>query len=171
MSSQMQTMSVRVPSEDGGGLSSLEIAGAGRRSDKWRAVIAQMRGQHQGTMDYSACVAWLRDLLGPVVVALREVEHRQKLHSDALNAIVEWVPQIAATLLAERRFGKDAAAQAVALEDALLQRSFQLFNTLLRLGVTPRSECYDPDAIERHLGRVLELAEMISADRKQRKGK
>jgi hypothetical protein len=171
MSAQMQTMSVRVPSEDVEWLSSLEVPGAVTPSDKLRGLIAQMRRQHQGTMDYAACVAWLRDLLGPFVVALRDVENRHRLHSDAVNAIVEWMPQIAATMLAERRFGKDAPAQATALEDVLLQRCFQLFNTLLRLGVTPRAECYDPAAIERHLGRVLELAEMISNDRKQRKGK
>jgi hypothetical protein len=167
----MQTLSVRVPSEDIEWLSSLQIPGEVTPSDKLRGLIAQMRRQHQGTMDYTACVAWLRDLLGPFVLALREVEHRQRLHSDAVNAVIEWVPQIAAILLAERTTGKDAAAQAVAVEEALIQRSFQLFVSLLRLGVTPNAECYDPSAIERHLGRVVELAELISADRKQRKGK
>jgi hypothetical protein len=171
MSGQMQTMSVRVPTEDVEWLSSLDMAGAVTPSDKLRALIAQMRRQHQGSMDYAACVAWLRDLLAPFVVALRDVEHRHRLHSDAVDAIVEWVPQIAATLLAERRFGKDAVTQVTGLEAALLQRCFQLCNTLLRLGVTPRTECYDPAAIEQHLGRVIELADLISADRKQRKGK
>jgi hypothetical protein len=169
MTSQMQTLSVRVPSEDIEWLASLEIPGAVTPSDKLRGLIAQMRRQHQGTMDYAACVAWLRDLLAPFVVAIREAEHRQKLHSDAINAVIEWVPQIAATLLAERRFG-DGAEKITALEDSLVQRCFQLTTTLLRLGITPRAECYDPSAIERHLGRVIELADLISADRKQRKG-
>jgi len=166
----MQTLSVRVPTEDIEWLASLEIAGAATPSDKLRALIAQMRRQHQGTMDYAACVAWLRDLLAPFVVAIREVEHRQKLHSDAVNAVIEWVPQIAATLLAERRFAKDGVKNVTDLEDALIQRCFQLTTALLRLGVTPQAECYDPSAIERHLGRVIELADLISADRKQRKG-
>lgn len=170
MSTQMQTLSVRVPSEDIQWLASLEVPGAVTPSDKLRALIAQMRRQHQGTMDYAACVAWLRDLLAPFVVAIREVEHRQKIHSDAINAVIEWVPQIAATLLAERRFADEGAKNVTALEDALIQRCFQLTTTLLRLGITPRAECYDPSAIERHLGRVLELADLISADRKQRKG-
>lgn len=165
----MQTLSVRVPSEDIEWLASLEVPGAVTPSDKLRALIAQMRRQHQGTMDYAACVAWLRDLLAPFVVALREVEHRQKIHSEAMNAVLEWVPQIAATLLAERHFGTDAK-KVTALEDALIQRCFQLTTSLLRLGITPRAECYDPSAIERHLGRVIELADLISADRKQRKG-
>lgn len=170
MSSQMQTLSVRVPTEDIEWLASLEVQGAVTPSDKLRALITQMRRQHQGTMDYAACLAWLRDLITPVVVALREVEHRQKIHSDALDAVIEWVPQIAATLLAAPRFRADNVAVVMELEDALIQRSFQLMTTLLRLGVTPHAECYDPSAIERRLTRVIELADLISADRKQRKG-
>ena len=161
----MQTLSVRVPTEDIEWLASLEIAGAVTPSDKLRALIAQMRRQHQGTMDYAACVAWLRDLLAPFVVAIREVEHRQKLHSDAINAVIEWVPQIAATLLAERRFGS-GGAKITELEDALIQRCFQLTTSLLRLGVTPQAECYDPSAIGRHLARVIGLVDLISANRR-----
>ena len=170
MSGQMQTLSVRVPSEDIEWLASLQSAGAVTPSDKLRALIAQMRKQHQGTMDYAACVAWLRELLAPFVVAIREAEHRQKLHSGVIDAVVEWVPQIAASLLAERRFSDGSSNNLVALEDNLIQRCFHLTTTLLRLGITPRAECYDPSALERHLGRVIELADLISADRKQRKG-
>ena len=166
----MQTLSVRVPSEDIEWLAAVQSPGAVTPSDKLRALIAQMRKQHQGTMDYAACVAWLRELLAPFVVAIREAEHRQNLHSGVIDAVVEWVPQIFALLLAERRFADNAAKNLAALEDNLVQRCFQLTTTLLRLGITPRAECYDPSAIERHLGRVVELADLISADRKQRKG-
>jgi hypothetical protein len=163
----MQTLSVRVPAEDIEWLASLEVPGAVTPSDKLRALIGQVRRQHQGTMDYTACVAWLRDLLAPLVIALRDTENRTKLHSDAMNAVLEWVPQITATLLASRQLGPDAI---VALEDVLIQRCFQLATTLLKLGITPRAECYDPSAIERHVGRIAELAELISNHRKQRQG-
>jgi len=169
MITQMQTLSVRIPVEDLEWLSGLEIAGAATPSDKLRALIAQMRRQHQGTMDYTACVAWLREMLSPFVLAIREAENRHRMHSDAINAVIEWVPQVMATLLAERRIGKDAPAHLVAIEEALLQRCFQLFATLLRLGVTPRADCFDPGAVERHLPKVLELATLISADRRNRK--
>ena len=165
----MQTLSVRVPSEDIEWLATVDSPGAVTPSDKLRSLIAQMRKQHQGTMDYAACVAWLRELLAPFVVAIREAEHRQKLHSGVIDAVVEWVPQIAASLLAERNFS-DGPKNLLALEDNLIQRCFHLTTTLLRLGITPRAECYDPSALERHLGRVIELADLISADRKQRKG-
>jgi len=36
---------------------------------------------------------------------------------------------------------------------------------LLRLGVTPSAECYTPDAIERHLPRIIELVQLITANR------
>lgn len=171
MSTQMQTLSVRIPSEDLEWLSALEISGASTPSDKLRALITQMRKQHQGTMDHTTCVAWLRDLLSPFVVALREVENRHRMHSDAINAVIEWLPQIMATLLSERRFGKDAPAHVTNIEAALVQRGFQLSATLLRLGVTPTAECYDPEVIERHLPKIIELANLISADRKLRKEK
>lgn len=170
MSSHMQTLSVRVPAEDIEWLASLQTPGALTPSDKLRALIAQMRKQHQGAMDYATCVGWLRELLAPFVVAIRELEHRQNLHSGVIDAVVEWLPQIMATLLAERRFAEEPAKNLTALEDTLIQRCFQLATTLLRLGITPRAECYDPSAIERHLGRVIELADLISLDRKQRKG-
>lgn len=171
MSTTMQTLSVRIPSEDLEWLAALEISGANTPSDKLRALIGQMRKQHQGTMDHVTCVAWLRDLVSPFVVALREVENRNRLHSDAINAVIEWAPQIMATLLSERRFGKDSAGQAKEIESALVQRCFQLSATLLRLGVTPTAECYDPEVIERHLPKIIELANLISADRKLRKEK
>jgi hypothetical protein len=58
MTTQMQTLSVRIPSEDLEWLAALEISGASTPSDKLRALIAQMRKQHQGTMDHATCVAW-----------------------------------------------------------------------------------------------------------------
>ena len=171
MTTQMQTLSVRIPSEDLEWLAALEVAGAGTPSDKLRALIAQMRKQHQGTMDQTACVAWLRELLSPFVLALREIENRHRMHSDAINAVIEWLPQIMATMLSERRFGKDAPARVTDIEATLVQRCFQLSATLLRLGVTPAAECYDPDVIERQLPKIIELASLISADRKLRKEK
>jgi hypothetical protein len=171
MSTTMQTLSVRISSEDFEWLSALEIAGTSTPSDKLRALIAQMRKQHQGTMDHATCVAWLRELLSPFVVALREVENRHRMHSDAINAVIEWLPQIMATLLSERRFGKDAPGRAADIESALVQRCFQLFSTLMRLGVTPVAECYDSQAIEKHLPKIIELANLISTDRSSRKEK
>ncbi len=165
MSSQMQTLSARVSADDVAWLSALEVPAAVTPSDKLRALIAQMRKQHEGALDYTACVAWLRELLSPVVAEIRGAEHRHQIHSAALTAIIEWTPQVMATLLAARQLDKDDAARAAALEKALVQQCFQLLTILMRLGITPAAECYTPDVIEKQLPRVLELAQLISANR------
>ena len=165
MSTQMQTLSARVSADDVAWLSALEVPSAVTPSDKVRALIAQMRKQHEGALDYTACVAWLRDLLSPLVAELRGTEHRHQIHSAAVTAIVEWAPQIMATLLAARQFGKDDEERVIALEKALVQQCFQLLTALMRLGITPAAECYTADVIEKQLPRVLELAQLISANR------
>jgi len=171
MSTQMQTLSCRLPSEDIAWISGLPLAGATTASDKLRALISQMRRQDEGTLDYSGSVAWLRELVAPFVNALRDVENRHRMHSAAINAIIEWVPMMAATMVAERNIPpREAEARARQLEETLLQRSFQLLTTLMRLGVTRQADCYDPAAIERHLPRVLELADLISAERQRKEG-
>jgi hypothetical protein len=168
---QMQTVSARVPSEDLQWLAGLDLPGAVTPSDKLRALIAQMRRQHDGTADYSACLAWLRELLAPFLAEIRAIEHRHRIHSEAVSAIVEWVPQIMAILLSERRFGADEVTGARDLEDGAVQGCFRLLTALLRLGVTPTAECYAPEVVEKHLPRVIELAQLIAARRELPKEK
>ena len=166
MAVQMQTVSARLPSEDLQWLSALDLPGAVTPSDKLRALIAQMRKQYEGALDYSACLAWLRDLLAPFIIELRSVEHRERIHSAAVSAIIAWAPQIMATMLSARDFGEDGTARARELEDALVQSCFHLLMALLRLGVTPAAECYTPDVVEKHLPRIIELVQLITANRK-----
>jgi hypothetical protein len=165
MTSQMQTLSARVSADDFAWLSALDLPGAITPSDKLRALIAQVRKQHEGALDHTASVAWLRELLSPLVADIRSIEHRHQIHSAAVTAVVEWAPQIVATMLAARELEKDDIARVTALEKALVQQCFQLLNALMRLGITPTAECYTPDVIEKQLPRVLELAQLISANR------
>jgi len=103
--------------------------------------------------------------LSPFVIALRGIEHRERTHSEAVSAIIAWAPQVMATMLSARDFGDDGVARAREVEDALVQSCFRLLMALLRLGVTPSAECYTPDAIERHLPRIIELVQLITANR------
>jgi hypothetical protein len=171
MNAQMQTLSARVSSEDVAWLASLQIDGAITPSDKLRALIGQMRKQHEGALDYAACSAWLRDLLSPAVTDVRAFEHQQRMHSAAVAAILEWAPQVMATLLSQHRFEGDGTAGAVAFEASVMQQSFQMLAALLRLGVTPGADCYAPGIIDKHLPRVLELAQLISTNRESMKEK
>jgi len=74
-------------------------------------------------------------------------------------------------MLSARDFGGNGVARAVEAEDALVQCCFRLLIALLLLGVTSAAECYTPDVIEKHLPRIIELVELITANRETLKEK
>lgn len=162
---QMHTLSARIPADDLEWLAGLDIQGAVSPSDKLRALIAQMRRQHEGTLDYERSLGWLRDLVAPFVTAVRAMENQNRMHSEILTLVAEWVPQVMATLLSERALARDARKRAVEVEDILAQRSFQLLISLLRLGITRDAGCYSPAALDRHLPKVLEISQIVAQTR------
>jgi hypothetical protein len=168
---QMQTLSARIPTEDLERLVSLDIQGAVSPSDKVRALIGQLRRQHEGTMDYQRSLAWLRDLVAPFVSAIRALEHRNQMHSEVLTLVTEGLPQIMATLLSERGLTQDATERAVEIEQIVVQRCVQLLTSILRLAVTREAACYNPKVIDTYLPQVLEIADIIAQTRKMREDK
>jgi hypothetical protein len=168
---KMQTLSARIPSEDMEWLAGLDIQGAVSPSDKLRALIAQVRRQHDGTLDYERSLSWLRDLVAPFVTAIRALEHANRMHSEVLTLTAEWLPQIMATLLSERALAKDARKRAIDVEEIVVQRCFQLLASLLRLAVTRDAACYSPAVIDKHVSTVLELAGIVAQIRKTREEK
>ena len=165
---QMQTLSARIPTEDMEWLAGLEIQGAVSPSDKLRALIAQMRRQQEGTLDYERSLGWLRDLVAPFVTAIRAVEHHNRMHSEVLTLAAEWLPQVMATLLSERALAKDAKKRAVDVEEIVVQRCLQLLVSIMRLAVTRDAGCYNPAVVDKHLPKVLEIAHIVSQARKSR---
>ena len=114
---QMQTLSARIPSEDLEWLAGLEIQGAISPSDKVRALIGQLRRQHEGSLDYQRSLAWLRDLMAPFVSAIRAIEHQNRMHSEVLTLVAEALPQIMAAMLSQRGLKSDAKAEAIEVEE------------------------------------------------------
>jgi len=168
---QMQTLSARIPSEDMEWLVGLDVQGAVSPSDKLRALIGQVRRQYDGTLDYQRSLGWLRDLVAPFVSATRAFEHRERMHSEVLTLVAEALPQIMATLLSERTLADDAKQRAIEVEEIVVQRSFQLLASLLRLAVTRDAACYNPRVIDTHVRNVLEIAEIVTQTRKVREEK
>ena len=167
----MQTLSARIPSEDIEWLASLDIQGAVSPSDKLRGLIAQMRRQHEGTLDYARSLGWLRDLVSPFVTGIRAVENHNRMHSEVLTLIAEWLPQVMATIVSERALPSDAKKRAVEIEEIIVQRCFQLLASLMRLAVTREAACYDPAVIGKHATHILEIADVVAQTRKLREDK
>jgi hypothetical protein len=162
----MQTVSVRIPSEDLEWLATLNLQGATTPSDKLRALVAQVRRQHEGAADYAGSMAWMRDVIAPFVTRIGAHEHKQGNHSEVVRLLTEWTPQTMALLIAENVAGSQANQRAVQLEDRLVARVFQLITATLRLAVTQNADCYDPKVLEKHLPQVIELVGVIAANRK-----
>ena len=168
---QMQTLSARIPTEDLEWLVGLDIQGAVSPSDKLRALIGQMRRQHEGRSITSAawagCAIWWR----PSSARIRALEHHNRMHSEVLTLVAEALPQIMATLLSERGLANDAKKRAIEVEEIVVQRCFQLLTSILRLAVTRDAACYNPKVIDTHVPPVLEIAEIIAQTRKMREKK
>jgi hypothetical protein len=162
----MQTVSARIPSEDLEWLATLEVQGASTPSDKLRALLAQLRRQHEGSVEYSASLQWMRDLVAPFVTAIGAFEHRHGKHSEIVRLISDWVPQLMALLVSENGLGRDPLRKAQEIEEKLAGRAVQLLTGILRLGITPATDCYDPQVLEKHLPPIIELSALIDSTRK-----
>ena len=162
----MQTVSARIPGEDLEWLATLDVQGATTPSDKIRSLVSQLRRQHQGSMDYSASLQWMRDLVAPFVTAVGAFEHRQSKHSELVRLVADWAPQVMAIMVAESSLAREPQKKAIEIEEKLAARLFQLVTSLLRLAVTPSADCYDPRVLDKHLPQLIELAGVIAASRK-----
>jgi hypothetical protein len=83
----MQTVSVRMPNEDMEWLATLNLQGTSTPSDKLRALVAQIRRQREGAADYAASLAWMRDLVTPLVTRIGANEHKQGSHSEVIRIV------------------------------------------------------------------------------------
>ena len=162
----MQTVSARIPVDDLQWLATLEMQGANSPSDKLRALVTQLRRQHEGALEYSASLQWMRDLVAPFVTAVGTFEHRQGQHSELVRLISDWVPQLMAILVAENSLGKEPLRKAQEIEAKLAGRCTQLLVGILRLGITPGADCYDPQVLAKHLPQIIELSGIVDSSRK-----
>lgn len=169
MTERSVPLSARISSDDAAFLAGVRIEAAVTPSDKLRAIISQARKQSEGSADYASSLQWIRDLLAPALTRIRAAEHPANMHSEIVTLAMEWLPQIMALSLSVQPTGKDAPKKLEQFEEALTQRCFQLFESLLRLGVTSRAAAYNGGVISSRLAPILELAQIVSASRKPKK--
>ena len=158
-------MSVRLSDDDAAFLARLSIAGAVTPSEKLRALLAEARRRHEGREAYASCVSVIDDMLGPTLQRVRELEYRQHVHSEFLAELYAWLPPAAALAMIGTHADGEREVDLAALEAGLADRVFALIEAVLRLGITARGPCYDPDLIANRLDRVLELTDLVRTNR------
>jgi hypothetical protein len=155
-------ISVRLSPDDAEFLAGLDVEGASTPSDKLRALIVEAKQRRHGTEDYFSALKLAEDLLAPTLRALRTSEHAQGVHSELVSRFAEWLPECVAFLIAakagEKAFGRE---QLTEIERGLADRAFLLTQSVLQMGVTGSSPCYDPAVVSHRLKPVLDLARII----------
>lgn len=155
-------MSVRLSPDDAEFLAGLEIDNASTPSDKLRALIVEAKERRQGTEDYAGALQLAQGLLAPTLRTLRTSEHAEGVHSELVSRFAEWLPECLAFLIAaqggEKAFGRE---QLTEIERGLADRAFFLMQSVLQMGVTGSSPCYDPAVVSHRLKPVLDLARII----------
>jgi hypothetical protein len=181
MSAKSTPISVRITDEDAAFLAALELRGATTPSEKLRALLARARAEAEGGRDYEASLARIRDILEPTGQALRQLESSTRQRSELIADTLYWLPDLVAFLVAgpdadghaaHGRGGQAKAAEALkAFEAGVADRIFRYIEAVLRLAVTARAPCYDPDIVRTGVAGSLELTQVILLHRQSQEGK
>jgi len=159
-------LSVRVPEEDAAFIASLQIVGAATPSDKLRTIITEARERSEGLETYEGTRKSLGELLGPAILRLRKIERDASQHSEAIFHAAEWAQELLAFVVSSiPKDNGEPKELLLELEEGALERMFSLFDAILRMGITKRSKCYDPEAIWKRMDAIIEIADLSKTTR------
>jgi hypothetical protein len=153
----METISGRVPDDLYHWFAALQVGGAVTNSDKLRELLAQLKRQHEGSLDYVSAQSWFRDLVSPLKRGLATLERDENIHSEVLSALTEHLSALAATMISAH---PNTREEAVALESAMVKRVFSMTEVLLRQAVTTEAAAIDPAVVRKHCAQTVELAKL-----------
>lgn len=169
MSGKTIPLSVRVSDDDAEFLAALQIDGAVTPSEKLRALIAQARAEAAQGRSFEAALARVRAQLEPTAQHLRQRELELRLRSQLVQEVLATVPDLVAYLVAgpapvpRSRAGEEL----VPFEQGVSDRVFRLAEAVLRLGVTAKAPCYNPDVVAQGATGTLELSRVILSGRQR----
>ncbi|NNF61554.1 MAG: hypothetical protein HKN06_09540, partial [Gammaproteobacteria bacterium] len=133
---------------------------------KLRALIADARRRQHGTEEYPAALKLAQESVAPTLRIIRNSEREAGMHSELLSRLGEWLPDCMAYLVAANGAATDLEADALReIERGLAEKVFVLIQSILQMGVTRRSACYDPVLISERLDPVMDLADVIAKTR------
>ncbi|MGD9584075.1 MAG: hypothetical protein AB7V26_10495 [Lysobacterales bacterium] len=170
MSAKSTPLSFRVSDEDAEFLAGLSLPGAVTPSEKLRGLVTRARLEHAGTRSYQSSLERIRELLDATEQAQREHERQSRQRSTLVAELLAWAPDLVAFLMAGPPAGEPNDPAWRSFEAGLAERVFRLVEAVLRLGVTTKAPCYNPELIAQNLAGTLELSQLIVANRSPSRG-
>ena len=165
MSGKSIPLSFRVTDEDAEFLAGLEIPGAITPSEKLRALITRARLEHAQERTYEGSLGRVRELLEPTSQTLRAREMTIRQRSELIADTLYWLPDLVAFLMAGPESSKKGGEDLKAFEAGVADRIFRFVEAVMRLGVTAKAPCYDPDLVTNGIAGTLELSQVIVSNR------
>lgn len=171
--SRLLPLTARISQDDLEFLSKINVEGARSTGDKVRHIIGEARQRREGQADYNSAFRMLKDMLDPTSNNIRLSENMTGRHSELLDKLLGWLPDIMAYIISsevkpEDKDGKKGRLEA--LEKGLAKKVFLLLESVLRMGITSRSSCYNESIISENLEPLLQLCSIIETSRKNNLG-
>jgi hypothetical protein len=170
MSGKSIPLSFRVTDEDAEFLAGLELPGAITPSEKLRALITRARLEHAQERTYEGSLGRVRELLEPTSQTLRAREMAIRQRSELIADTLYWLPDLVAFLMAGPETSRKGGDDLRTFEAGVADRIFRFVEAVLRLGVTAKAPCYDPDLITNGIAGTLELSQVILSNRPLQQG-
>jgi hypothetical protein len=170
MSGKSIPLSFRVTDEDAEFLAGLELPGAITPSEKLRALITRARLEHAQERTYEGSLGRVRELLEPTSQTLRAREMAIRQRSELIADTLYWLPDLVAFLMAGPETSRKGGEDLRTFEAGVADRIFRFVEAVLRLGVTAKAPCYDPDLITNGIAGTLELSQVILSNRPLQQG-
>lgn len=158
-------LSVRVSPDDAAFIEQIDIEGAATPSEKVRALLAEARRRQEGFSDYSSCLGMVQEMLSPMLARLREAEHRERVHSELVIELAQWMPEALAFLLTSLDDDAPDRSELEGFEEGVAERLFRLIENVIRMNVTDQCRGYDPDVVAKRVAPVIELVRVIQMKR------
>ncbi len=154
-------LSVRVSPDDAAFIARMKIDGAATPSDKVHSLLAEARKRQEGFSDYSSCLGMVQEMLAPTLQRLRAAEHRERVHSELVLELTQWMPEALSFLLTGLDDTDQDRSDLEAFEEGVAERLFRLIENVIRMNVTRECRGYDPSVVARRMGPVVELVKVI----------
>ncbi|MFM1897751.1 MAG: hypothetical protein RLZZ385_2825 [Pseudomonadota bacterium] len=141
----MQPTTIRLTEQDQTFLASLKIAGASTISDKLRALIEDRRLQQQAARDYRSALVLANSIVGPLNESIKMAENQHRMHSQLIERMGAWTPELLAILLTEGSSSADEPldpARLKALEDLVANHLLRLLDVILQTCIARDTALY-----------------------------
>lgn len=163
---KMHPTTIRLTEEDQTFLATLEVSGASTISDKIRTLIESRRLQQQAGCDYRSALMLASNLIDPLQNSVKVAENKQGVHSQFVRRVLEWTPELLATIMAEGPTDCDQPVNEAILrrlEDALVAQVVRLMDVTLQTYVARDTALYTPGVLSserlKPINRLCRLAE------------